>query len=75
MKHKTPQEETLKTPINNNNANSLNHYKLITVGLIIGLAGIFLRFTGTWNLIDTVSNILFTIGSVICIKAVLDILK
>ena len=61
--------------IHNNNANSPKHYKVIAIGLAIGLVGIFLRFTGTWPSIDTVSNILFAVGSIICIKAVLDILK
>lgn len=62
-------------PINNNNANSTSHYKLIAIGLVIGLAGVFLRFACTWTLIDTISNILFALGSIICVKAVLDILK
>jgi hypothetical protein len=74
MEHPT-KTHTKNTNIDNNNANNLSHYKLIVVGLIIGLAGIFLRFAGSWTYIDTISNILFAIGSVICIKAVLDILK
>ena len=60
--------------INKNNANSVSHYKLMTIGIIIGLTGIFLRFTGTWPYIETISNILFAAGSVISIKAVLNIL-
>lgn len=75
MKHKTSQEVTQNGPINTNNANELKHYKVIAVGLVIGLAGVFLRFTCESSTIDAVSNILFALGSVICIKAVLDILK
>ena len=56
-------------------SNNPSHYKLIIVGLVVGLLGVFLRFTGTWGLIDIVSNILFVIGIVICLKAVLTILK
>ena len=74
MKH-TTETHTKTENINNNNANNTTHYKLIVMGLVIGLVGIFLRFAGTWPGIDTISNILFAIGSVICIKAVLDILK
>ncbi len=56
-------------------ANDPAHYKLITIGIIIGMIGVLLRFTGSWMLIDIVSNILFVIGIVICLKAVLNILK
>lgn len=56
-------------------SNNPAHYQLIVVGLVIGLIGVFLRFAGSWALIDIVSNILFVIGTVICLKAVLTILK
>lgn len=56
-------------------SNNPSHYKLITIGIVIGIIGVFLRFTGTWGLIDIVSNILFIIGIAICLKAVLTILK
>lgn len=57
------------------NSNSPSHYKLIVVGVIIGMVGIMLRFAGEWTLINTVSNIIFVLGIVICLKAVLNILK
>lgn len=56
-------------------SNDPAHYKLITIGIIIGVLGIFLRFTGTWTMINLVSNVLFIVGIVICLKAVLRILK
>jgi len=56
-------------------SNDPAHYKLITIGIIIGVLGIFLRFTGTWAMINLVSNVLFIVGIVICLKAVLRILK
>ena len=75
MKPVTSETSTANQPINNNNANSVSHYKLITIGLIIGLVGVFMRFAGTCNLLDIISNVLFAVGSIICIKAVLNILK
>ena len=56
-------------------ANSVSHYKLITIGIIVGLIGIMLRFVTDWVYIDIISNILFAIGTFFCIKAVLNILK
>ena len=56
-------------------ANDPAHYKLLVIGLVIGLFGVFLRFTGTWTLIDIVSNVFLVIGTYICLKAVLRILK
>ena len=56
-------------------ANSPGHYKLITIGIVIGMVGIMLRFVTDWEFIDMVSNIIFVIGIFICLKAVLNILK
>jgi hypothetical protein len=56
-------------------ANDPAHYKLIVIGIVIGMIGILLRFTGTWMFIDAVSNILFVIGIFLCLKAVLKVLK
>ena len=63
-------EESYKNKVTED-ANDPAHYKLITIGIIIGMIGILLRFTGTWTFIDAVSNIRI----VICLKAVLRILK
>ena len=57
------------------NANSTSHYILITIAVIIGLAGVFLRFVGTWGFIDLAANILLIIGVIIALKAVFNILK
>ncbi len=56
-------------------ANDPSHYKLIVVGIVVGLIGILLRFATDWVFIDIVSNIIFVLGIFICIKAVLSILK
>lgn len=64
---------------NNNNstveANDPSHYTTITIGIVIGLIGIFLRFTGSWPMISIVSNIIWVVGIVICLRSVLKILK
>jgi hypothetical protein len=61
--------------IQNNNANDFNHYKLMTVGIVIGLAGVFGRFVQDSTLASGIANVLVAIGAVISIKAVLNILK
>lgn len=68
-------EETYNKNKDTVEANDPAHYKLIVIGIVIGMIGIFLRFTGSWTLIDIVSNILFVIGIVISLRAVLKILK
>jgi hypothetical protein len=56
-------------------ANAPSHYIMITIGIVIGMVGIMLRFVTDWEFIDMVSNIIFVIGIFICLKAVLNILK
>ena len=68
-------KETYKRSEQINNANETSHYVLMTVGIVVGMAGVLLRFAGTWSFIDLVSNILFVIGIIICLKAVFNILK
>jgi hypothetical protein len=68
-------KETFNKSEHTNNANAISHYTLMTFGITIGLAGVMLRFLGTWQFIDIVSNIIFVIGIVISIRAVLNILK
>ena len=69
----------MEDSLNKNNAtaeaNDPSHYSTIVVGIVIGLIGIFLRFTGSWPMIDMVSNIIWIIGIVICLRSVLRILK
>ncbi|WP_276359130.1 hypothetical protein [Daejeonella sp. H1SJ63] len=68
----------MEDSLNNNStaeANNPSHYTTITLGIIIGLTGIFLRFTGESSMISIISNVLWVVGSVICLRAVLKILK
>lgn len=67
--------EKVSGTIQNNNANEIGHYKLMTIGIVIGLAGVFGRFLQDSSLASGIANVLVVIGSVICIKAVLNILK
>lgn len=59
----------------NNNANETSHYVLMTVGIVVGMLGVMLRFTTDWVHIDLVANIIFIIGTIISLKAVVTILK
>jgi hypothetical protein len=69
----------MENSLNKNNAtaeaNNPAHYATIIVGIVIGLTGIFLRFTGSWPMISLVSNALWVAGAVICLRSVLKILK
>ena len=69
----------MEDSLNKNNAtveaNNPAHYATIIVGIVIGLTGIFLRFTGSWPMISLVSNVLWVAGAVICLRSVLKILK
>ena len=69
----------MEDSLNKNNAtaaaNNPAHYATIIVGIVIGLIGIFLRFTGSWPMISIVSNVLWVLGSVICLREVVRILK
>ncbi len=56
-------------------ANAPGHYILLTVAIIIGIVGVFLRFAGDargWNI---AANIILIIGILIALKAVFAIMK
>lgn len=57
------------------NANNPAHYVLIAIAVVIGMAGVLLRFMVDGILMDTISNILLVVGSVISLVAVFRILK
>lgn len=56
-------------------ANDVSIYKLMTVGILIGVLGVFLRFAGDSTTLSIVSWAILTIGSVIACKAVFKILN
>ncbi len=77
IKFSTMAKKSASAPstIQNNNANETSHYKLMTVGIVIGLAGVFGRFVQDSSLASGIANVLVAVGAFISIKAVLAILK
>jgi hypothetical protein len=67
--------DTFKKSESTNNANNPSHYTLMTIGIAVTILGSFLRFAGDWAFIDAISNIIFVIGVIICLKSVINILK
>lgn len=60
------------------NANAEGHYKLLTVAIIIGIVGVFLRFAGDANtgfMFTSISNVILIIGILIALKCVFAIIK
>lgn len=67
--------KTQKQGINNENANNPSHYVLMTVGIVVIMVGIFLRFIIISPISDVISNVIFIIGVFFALKAVLRILQ
>ncbi|WP_256001983.1 MULTISPECIES: hypothetical protein [Pedobacter] len=65
-KHNT---ESMKT------ANEVGTYKLMTVGILIGVLGVYLRFAADSTMLSIVSWVILLVGSVIACKAVFKILN
>lgn len=60
------------------NANAEGHYKLLTVAIIIGIVGVYLRFAGDVNsgfMYTSISNVIMIIGILIALKCVFAIMK
>ena len=56
-------------------ANEERHYILITIAIIIGLLGVYLRFMGDAPYYSWAANVILIIGVAIALKAVFSILK
>jgi uncharacterized membrane protein YsdA (DUF1294 family) len=56
------------------NANSIRHYTLLVIAIIIGLVGVYLRFAD-FKYSTAVSNVILIVGVVISLKAVFTIMK
>jgi hypothetical protein len=56
-------------------ANADRHYILLTVAVIIGLAGLYLRFMNDAAYFTWIANVILIIGVAIMLKAVFAILK
>lgn len=55
-------------------ANELSIYKLIIVGILVGILGVYLRFAGDSTTLSIVSWAILLIGSIIACKGVFKIL-
>jgi hypothetical protein len=58
----------------NEEANAESHYLLITVAVVIGVTGVYLRFAD-FQYSNIIANLLLIIGVGIALKAVFAILK
>lgn len=56
-------------------ANDERHYILITVAIVIGLIGVYLRFVGDAPYYTWIANVILIIGVAIALKGVFAILK
>jgi len=57
------------------NANDERHYMVITAAIVIGFAGIFLRFAGEAPYWSWISNVVLVLGIIVALKGVFAILK
>lgn len=55
-------------------ANESSIYKLLIVGVVVSLVGVYLRFAFDSNMLSLVSWIILFLGAFICFKAVFKIL-
>lgn len=55
-------------------ANDTSIYKLMTVGILVGILGVFLRFAGDSATLSIISWAILFIGAVIACKGVFKIL-
>ncbi|NRF38842.1 hypothetical protein [Pedobacter foliorum] len=55
-------------------ANDTSIYKLITIGVLVGILGVFLRFAGDSTTLSIISWAILGVGAVIACKGVFKIL-
>jgi hypothetical protein len=56
-------------------ANEERHYILLTVAIVIGLVGVYLRFAGDAPYYSWIANVILILGVAVALKAVFSILK
>ena len=56
-------------------ANDERHYILLTVAIVIGLVGVYLRFAGDAPYFSWIANVILIIGVAIALKGIFAILK
>ncbi|WP_219224035.1 hypothetical protein [Pedobacter antarcticus] len=57
------------------NANETSIYKLLVVGIVVSIVGVYLRFAMDSTILSLVSWIILFLGAFICFKAVFKILN
>ena len=59
------------------NANSEQHYKVLVLAIVIGIAGVFIRFAGDENstYFSWIANLLLIVGVAIGLRTVFRIIK
>ncbi|WP_316793285.1 hypothetical protein [Pedobacter frigoris] len=55
-------------------ANEVSIYKLMTVGILVSILGVYLRFAADSTMLSIVSWVILLIGSIIACKGVFKIL-
>ncbi|PWG78789.1 hypothetical protein DDR33_20390 [Pararcticibacter amylolyticus] len=68
-------KQTYNTSNGSDNANNPAHYSLMTIGIVVIMIGVVLRFLGEWTMIDLVSNLITLAGIAIALKSVYNILR
>lgn len=58
-----------------NNANNTSHYLTLSIAIVIGLVGTFLRFVQDSFTLSMISNVLLAIGWIIVFRVIFRILK
>ncbi|RKR81683.1 hypothetical protein BDD43_1833 [Mucilaginibacter gracilis] len=57
-------------------ANDTRHYLMLTVAIIIGILGVYIRFWGPESfMLTSISNVVLVIGILIALKTVFTIMK
>lgn len=56
-------------------ANETSTYKLLTIGILTGIVGVYLRFAVDSTALSLVSWVILVIAIIICFKAVFKILE
>ncbi len=56
-------------------ANDTRNYVIMTIGIFIGIIGVYFRFIGDSFFYTSVSNVIFIVGILVCLRSVFAILK
>lgn len=56
------------------NANSENHYIVLTIAIFIGLVGVYLRFAGEAPIWSWIANAIMVVATAISLRTVFKIL-